>query len=216
MHTTLQSPVYTVNGPPAFISGAYDQRLCPSTISVVVNAFELLLGQHISVSFCSMTASPKSSLRTVSTLLLAASSPVLILATLGSCIWHIISFWMSHGYMISYLTLLQILTSLISAPPLLPVTESNFENGQEGVSVQLDIKGWDSWRRPRRAAQGASGRAMGATEQGRRNAFAVEVGVGCHGLPRLSSSTRSSSFVVASQQHACGAPAADIPEEDER
>lgn len=190
MHTTLQSPVYTVNGPPAFISGAYDQRLCPSTISVVVNAFELLLGQHISVSFCSMTASPKSSLRTVSTLLLAASSPVLILATLGS--------------------------SLISAPPLLPVTESNFENGQEGVSVQLDIKGWDSWRRPRRAAQGASGRAMGATEQGRRNAFAVEVGVGCHGLPRLSSSTRSSSFVVASQQHACGAPAADIPEEDER
>jgi hypothetical protein len=118
MHTTLQSPVYTVNGPPAFISGAYDQRLCPSTISVVVNASELLLGQHISVSFCSMTASPKASLRPVSTLLLATSSPVLILPTLSSCIRHIISFWMSHGYMISYLTLLQILYQLDICFPL--------------------------------------------------------------------------------------------------
>jgi hypothetical protein len=58
---------------------------------------------------------------------------------------------------------------------------------------------------------------MGTTEQGRRQStFDVVVGVGCHGLPRLSSSTQSSSFVAASQQHACGAPAADIPEEDER
>ena len=77
-----------------------------------------------------MTASPKANLRPVNTLLLTSSS-VLILSTLSSCIRHIISFCsqrMSPGYIIYYLTLLQILTSLISAPPLLPVTDSNSEN----------------------------------------------------------------------------------------